>query len=168
MGKKSEENVKKIICFLFLASCFLLLSSCAHPVAEGKDKIVSTLSQNFDADANTAYSAIRWALKTSGYAINSEDLQNGIITSGWLAGKADSFYVAPFGHKDYGVNGAYYRLEFTIIPEGGETKIEISSRVKSVLAHLKSSEIEEKKILKKIGDYLRNPEIRVTNVGIEE
>lgn len=147
--------------------CFTL--SCAHPAFEAVEKTTATVSRTFETNANEAYYAIRWALKTSGYSITSEDLENGVVTSGWLSSKADSHYVAPFGRKDFGVNGAYYRLEIKLVPDGSSTtKIEITSRVKSMLAQLKSSEIEERKILNMVADYLRKPDIRVTNIGVEE
>jgi len=157
--------------YLFLCLCLfasLLLSSCAHPMLEAKEYTATTVSKTFKTDANGAYAAVRSVLKTNGYAITAEDLQNGIVTSGWRASTADSHYVAPFGHRDYGVNGAYFKLEIRLIPDGSSTRVEIASKVKSIVAHLKSSEIEEKKILSKVGDYLRGPDIRLTNIGIDE
>lgn len=159
--------MKKRCIFAFFVLTFAL--SCAHPTFEAREKTTATVSMSFETNANDAYYAVRWALKTSGYSITEENLQDGIVTSGWRPSTADSHYLDPFGgHRDYGVNGAYFRLEAKLIPEGSMTRVEISSRVKSMIAHLKSSEIEERKILDKISDYLRKPDIRVTNIGIEE
>lgn len=166
--------MKKIIIFavfLQLTAYNLLLSSCSQPAFDAKESTTASVSRTFESDANQAYYAVRWALKTSGYSIINEDLQNGVLTSGWRPSTVDSHYVDPFGRKDYGVNGAYFKLEVKIMPNEGssnKTKIEISSRVKSMMAHLKSSEIEEKKILGKVADYLRKADIRVTNLGAEE
>ncbi|MBI2341187.1 MAG: hypothetical protein HYU98_00425 [Deltaproteobacteria bacterium] len=155
---------------IFFLMPVLLFVSCAHPLYEAREFPNKTVSKTFETDANQAYSAIRWALKTSGYAIINENLEEGIVTSGWLPTKADSHYLEPFGHPDYGVNGAYYRLEVKIIPEdvGSKTRVEIVSRVRSMMAQLKSSEIEEKKILNMVSDYLRKPDIHLTNIGLEE
>ncbi len=151
---------------------FGISASCAHPMMEGKKYTVATVSRSFAGDANHAYEAVRWALKTTGYNIIKEDLDNGVITSGWLPSGVDSFYIAPFGeeHKDYGVNGSYYRLEIKLTPDAGgaRTTVDVTSQVKSMAIHLKSSEVEERKILKKIADYLRGEDIKLTNIGVEE
>ncbi|PIR16481.1 MAG: hypothetical protein COV46_08060 [Deltaproteobacteria bacterium CG11_big_fil_rev_8_21_14_0_20_49_13] len=169
-GSRRPEAGLIHLTFLFLASCVLLHSSCADPSIHASEREVATVSRIFNATPNDAYYAVRWALKTDGYNINKEDLDNGMVVSGWLPSKVDSFYIDPFGpeHKDYGTNGAYYRLSIKITPEDGKTKVEVTSLVKSIVPHLRSSEIQEKKVLRKMADYLRKADIDVTNVGIEE
>ncbi len=146
-------------------------SACSKPMAEAKERSLVKVARTFNTDANEAYYAVRWALKTSGYSITNEDLQNGVVMSSWLPSKVDSFYVDPWGgHPDFGADGAYYRLEVKIVPtdDSGKTRVEVISHVKSLIAHLHSSQIYEKKILSKVSDYLRNPDLRVTNIGAEE
>jgi hypothetical protein len=166
---KTNQAILKVSGFCFLIPV-LLLFSCAHSMYEAREFANQTVSKTFETDANHAYLAIRWALKTSGYSIINENLEEGIVTSGWLPTKVDSHYLEPFGHPDYGVNGAYYGLEVKIIPEdvGSKTRVEIISHVRSMMAQLKSSEIEEKKILNMVSDYLRKPDIHLTNIGLEE
>ena len=159
-----------IVISFVIGTWSLVISSCAHPMFEAKEKTTTTVSRAFDTDANEAYQAVRWALKTSGYSITGEDLQNGVVTSGWLPTTVDSHYVDPFGgHRDYGVNGAYFMLEVKIVPmDSGQTDVQISSRVKGMMAHLRSSKVQEGSVLNKVSDYLRKPDIRVTNLGVEE
>lgn len=161
--------MNKNIALAVVMAVFVLSASCAKPMLDAKTHQMPNVSRDFKTDANQAYYAVRWALKTNGYAIANEDLQNGIITSGWLDSPVDAFYTTPFGHRDYGANGAYYQLVINIVPQdGGMTKVEITSRVKSIVSHLQSSGKVEKKILKKISDYLRTSDINVTNIGMEE
>lgn len=170
---KNASNMLLFAVFSFLLFPFaLIFSSCAHPMAEGKDYTMTTISKTFASDANKAYEGVRWALKTGGYAITNENLTDGIITSGWLPSGVDSFYLDTFGeyHRNYGVNSSYYKLVVKILPDSGanRTKIEITSHVKSMMAHLKSSGKVEHKVMKKIADYLRGSDITLTNIGIEE
>ncbi len=147
----------------------LVISGCAHPAYEGREVTTETFSRQFTTDANQAYYGVRWALKTDGYAITEEDLQNGMVKTGWLATKVDSHYMNVFGRRDYGVNGGYYMLDVQLTPlDGGQTEVSVTSHVRSMMSNLKSSGIEEKKILKRIADYLRSPNVKVTNIGIEE
>lgn len=153
---------------LLLVCLAVFFAACAHPMFEARKTVMPKVSKTFNTSANEAYNAVRWALKTGGYNVAGEDLKNGVVTSSWLASKVDSFYIAPFGHPDYGVNGSYYQLEIFIVPEDGKTRIDVVPHVKSVVAHFKSSGIEEKKVLDKVADYLRTSDIRLTNLGLEE
>jgi len=159
-------RLRNIIVLVIMAG---FVSACAKPAIHAREQVMEKVSRSFSTDANQAYYAVRAALKASGYFISSEDLQDGVIKSSWVRSKADSFYVAPFGHVDYIADGAYYRLQVNIIPKDGVSKvdIEVASHVKSVSSHLHSSGIYEKKVLEKIADYLRPSDIDVTNVGIE-
>lgn len=162
--------MKKHITSYLLLLAPVLFHSCATPAIQAKEQTMPGISRTFDATPNDAYYAVRWALKTDGYNITKEDLDNGIVVSSWLASKVDSFYIDPFGpeHKDYGVNGAYYKLEVKITPDGGKTRVEVVPHVKCIYPNLKSSHKEEKRVLKRVADYLRKPDINVTNIGIEE
>ena len=163
--------MKKIALLAVMLVAAISLSSCSHPMAEAKERALVKVARTYNTDANEAYYAVRWALKTSGYSITSENLQDGVVMSSWLASKVDSFYVDPWGgHPDFGADGAYYRLEVRIVPtdDSSKTRVEVISHVKSLIAHLHSSEIYEKKILSKVSDYLRNPDLKVTNLGAEE
>lgn len=126
--------------------------------------------QKYSAGANEIYYALRWALKTYGYPIAEEDFQNGVIKTRYVSVRAHSHYIEVFGRKDYGVSGAYHQLEVRLQPQGsgGQTEVQIGSRVQAVVSNLKSNGSEEKMILAKISDYLRSPTVPVTNLGVQE
>ena len=153
-----------------LLVCAALLGGCATASISAKEQIMEKVGKTYKADANQTYYAVRWALKECGYTITTEDLQNGTVKSGWVDSKADSFYLNPFGHPDYGANGAYYMLELNINPEEGTgmTRVDVTAHVKSMQRRLHSSKAVEKKVLKKVTEYLRKPDIELTNIGIEE
>lgn len=126
------------------------------------------IKQEFAASPNDIYYALRWALRSHGYPIAEEDLQNGVIKTRYVPVKSNSHYVDVFGRPDYGVNGAYHQLELRLVPHNGKTEVQIGSRIQSVVANLKSTGGEEKMILGKITDYLRSPNAQVTNLGVQE
>jgi hypothetical protein len=146
----------------------LISAACAKPLATGKQYSTEPVKELFKTDTNEAYYAVRWALNTSDYPIEEQDLKEGILVTRFVSTKADSHYVPLFGKKDFGVNGAYYRLRVMIQPSGGNVEVSVLTEVKSLMPNLKSSYYEEERILKKIGDYVRSPNARVTNIGVEE
>lgn len=131
-------------------------------------KSVEYESRDYAAGANDIYYAVRWALVECGYPVANENLPDGIITTAWVPVKSDSHYVDVFGRPDYGVTNSYHQLEVQVVPEGGRTTVKVGSRFKSMLAYLKSSGFEERKVLDRIGDRLRKAEPTVTNLGIDE
>lgn len=155
----------------FFACLFLLffVSSCAKPLASAKvAKDVEYASRDYAASANDIYYAMRWALVECGYPTSNENLQDGVITTAWVPVKSSSHYVDTFGRPDYGVTNSYHQLEIQVVPDGGRTTVKVGSRVKTLVARLKSSGTEEKKILDSIGTRLRKSEPTLTNLGIDE
>jgi len=174
--KKTEDRNRKsegrFFCFLSsvlcpLLSVLFLLSSCAKPMVVAKPKALKMQSRTFLHEPNDVYQALQWAMKTNGYPVDVDDKQSGYVTSRWVPTKSDSHYMSVFGRKDYGANGAYYRLEINIAPEGGETRVEITSNIQAVVTDMHSSGREEKMILDKISDYFREAGTQVTNVGLQ-
>ena len=97
-------------------------------------------SRTFNATANEIYEAVKWALKTHDYPIESEDLKEGVLVTRWVPVGADSHAVKLFRRSDYGVTGAYHKLELHVVPQGeSETKLEVGSRVQSLLVGLEST-----------------------------
>lgn len=166
----SSKHYKLALLSVVLISGAVLLSACANPSVHAREQVMNKVSRTFNADANKTYYAVRSSLKDGGYPITLEDLKNGVIKTGWRASKADSFYLNPFGHTDYGANGAYYMFEINIVPDdsGSRVAVDVISHVKSMASPLLTSEIYEKKLLKKIAEYLRPADIDVTNIGIIE
>lgn len=155
---------------------WLMIAALAAGILGGCTKVFRTATpttpqifkKRYEAAPNDLYYALRWALKTYGYPIAEEDLQNGIIKSRYVPVKAASHYIAVFGRQDYGVSGAYHQLEVRLLPAGAQTEVQIGSRIQGVVSKLQSSGREEKMIFSKVGDYLRDPGIQVTNQGVRE
>lgn len=141
---------------------------CAKGLFSAETKRTPLYAEHFSADANKTYYAIRWALDREGYAVVEENLAKGNITTTWRSTTADSHYIPVFSRRDFGVNGAYYRLDFNVVPDGSRTRVEIVTIAKTMVETLQSSGIEEKKIFKRMGDFLRSSDIEVSNVGLEE
>lgn len=125
-------------------------------------------SKTYNASPNECYYAIRWALKINGYPLAHENLPGGILTTTWQPVTSDSHYLEPFASRDYGVTGAYHQLEVRVVPRDNKTKVDVGSRVKSVATGLKTSGVEEEKVLAQIGNYLRSSEPVLSNDGIAE
>jgi len=148
----------------------VVAGACNKPFLRAKtSKNVEFESKEFNATANDCYYALRYAFKVNGYMMGSENLRDGILTTTWEPVTSDSHYLQVFDSRDYGVTGAYYQLEVRVVPRGNDrTKLEVGSRVESVASGLKSSGVEERKILATVGNYLRKHEPVMTNEGIEE
>ncbi|MFA4974872.1 MAG: hypothetical protein WC683_19900 [bacterium] len=147
----------------------LACGSCSKPMVTGRvTPDVRYFSRDYASNPNDTYYAVRWALKETGYPVEGEDLPGGVITTKWLPVTSDSHYVEVFGEPDYGVTNSYYQIEVHISSDSGRTVVEVGARAKTVAHNLKSSGVEERKVLARIGDYLRSGEPNVTNLGINE
>jgi len=155
--------------FLSLACLLFVASSCSKPLASAKVREGSPpLGASFAAVPNDIYYAAKWAMAEAGYPVAVENLQDGILESSWKPVTSDSHYIPLFERKDYGVTNSYHQLVVRIIPAGGRTDVEVSSSVKSLVANIKSSRIEERRVLTGIGDFLRKQEPALTNLGVDE
>lgn len=151
------------------ALLLFLLPSCSKPMADAKvAKDVEYVSRDYAADANDIYYAVRWALVECAYPLANENMQDGIITTAWVPITSNSHYVEIFGRRDFGVTNSYHQIEIQVVPEDGRTRVKSGSRFKTMVANMKSSGVEERKILDRIGDRLRKTEPEVTNLGIDE
>lgn len=147
----------------------MAIASCTKPLASAiVQPDINFASRDFAAVPNDIYYAVRAALQKEGYGVASENLQGGVIESNWVPVTSDSHYMPIFGRRDYGVTNSYHQLEIQIVPMGGRTEVKVGSRAKTLVASLKSSGIEERKILDDIGDALRKSEPPLTNLGTEE
>lgn len=154
-------------CFLFFVFC--LASGCTKVYRTAQPTQPKFIKRNFSNSPNDLYYALRWALRTYGYPIAEEDLQNGVIRSHYVPVKAYSHYVRAFlDREDYGASGAYHQLEVRLVPQEGETLVQIGSRIQSVATPMVSRGTEENMILKKVADYLRSSDVQVTNIGLRQ
>lgn len=148
----------------------VIAGACNKPFLRAKtSKNVEFESKVFNATPNDCYYALRYAFKVNGYSMGSENLMDGVLTTTWTPVTSDSHYMQVFDSRDYGVTGSYHQLEARVVPRGQDnTKLEVASRVKGVASNVKSSGVEERRILATVGDYLRKHEPEITNEGIEE
>jgi hypothetical protein len=142
---------------------------CSGAIVNAKvSKKVDYYSKTFKASPNECYYALRWALKINGYPVAKEDLPAGIIKTVWRPVTSDSHFLPVFDSKDYGATGAYHQLEVKVVPRGSKTKVEVGSRLKTIAPNMKSSGVEERRVLAQVGDYLRSHEPMISNEGISE
>jgi uncharacterized lipoprotein len=152
---------------LVIASAFL--AGCSKPMAEARIvKNIDYQTDDYAAQPNDVYYAIRNAFARNGYTVASENLAEGVITSTWQPTTSDSHYFPVFGRRDLGAINSYYQLEVQVAPDSGRTRVKVGTRVKSLVSNLTSTGIEEGKILAGVGDSLRKAEPTVTNLGISE
>jgi hypothetical protein len=155
---------------LLCAFSFVLIAGCVTPLATGRLMTTKPVSKVIPADPNTVYYAIRWALDERGYPVGHEDLTGGVIESKWVPVGAGSHYVEIFKQTDFGgADSAYYKLVMRIIPQdGGRSKLEVSTAVKSIVNCMKSTGDKEREIIEKVLEYARIGDVEVTNLGVEE
>lgn len=144
---------------------FLAAVGCTKTFSVAKPKNLPAYRATFSASPNDLYYALRWALTANDYPIAVEDFQNGVITSRYVAVSASSHYLDVFGRRDFGVTNSYHQLEVRLTPKGEKTIVTLHSRIQGVAQPLRSTGEEEKKILAKIGDYLRKNTVQITNLG---
>lgn len=157
----------KLSVFLVLISA-ITLSSCGKPRLFGKEQEIAPVSQSFPIDTKSALTAVKESLQYNGYAIQSSDDAKGVLETHWQPSTSDSHYVDFFQRKDRGTTGSYYKLVIKVSPKGqADSVVEVSNVAKSIVSNLKSTGMEEEKILTKVGDYTRKSNIEVTNVGLQ-
>jgi hypothetical protein len=158
--------MKKIICLL---SVVFVLSSCTKVMIHAQEQKTDTVTKAYAVSCFDAFAGLQETLKLQGYKLLDVDLYNFKITTGWQSVKSDSHYMELFKRADYAASsGAYYKIEAVVEPDGTNSRVAITTVVKSVAGPLKSSRVIEKKVFSKLSDQLRGGNIDVTNVGMAE
>ncbi|MFH1653011.1 MAG: hypothetical protein ABIE74_03045 [Pseudomonadota bacterium] len=146
-----------------------IFASCAKPLMSAKvNKNVVYISKSVSAPKDKVFEAATQAMGSGGYSIAVSDKKSGHIESVWVASTSDSHYLELFDRRDYGVTGTYHQLVVDISDDDGKTLVKVGSRIKTLAGGIKSSKIEEKSFLKRLGDFLRKGEPGITNLGITE
>jgi hypothetical protein len=145
-------------------------ASCTKVLVHGRDKDMDPVTQLYSTSPEVAYKTGKEALIRLGYKIENEDDKTGTLITNWNSTKATSHYVDLFDRKDYGTVGAYYRLKLQVTEStAGKTQVAVSAPVRSLITgRMRTSNREEKKVLKKIRDLLRSDDFEMTNVGVED
>jgi hypothetical protein len=167
--KKNTKQNTALISFLALFFIFQVgFTGCAKKLIYGKNFYTTPVYKYYTADKKIAFDSVHEMLKDMGYQILRRDPERGQIITGWRPTGADSHYIEVFDRKDYGIaDGAYYQVIVDIADSGLETKVAISTQVKSIAGPLESSGIIENKVLKELENVFRAPKIELTNIGVE-
>lgn len=161
---------KSSLAILLVFSWFSLTGElCTKEIVTAKDYTTQPYKAYFKTSKQNTAETITKVLKAQGFEIISGDTSGSKIVTGWRPVKSDSHYYNFFGRKDYGLtDGAYYQVMVDFFDQTAETKVLISTKVKTITGKLNSSGNLERSILTKAADHLRSPQIEITNVGVKE
>lgn len=163
-------RMKKIIFrLLTLISAILFFSAgmCTKVAVYGTDTNTDAVVKIYNADLYSSADRIQKAIESLGYAVTRADDTVTRFTTAWKLAPPDSHYSSYFNRKDFSASlGAYYQLVVEVTDLSPRLRVSVSTQVKSVAGKLTSANVLEKKILARIDDFLRSPQIEMTNVGV--
>ncbi|MBI4367623.1 MAG: hypothetical protein HY543_12475 [Deltaproteobacteria bacterium] len=167
MSKRVSAFVRQCVSHGSLLLLFVC-GGCAKPMIRANARMLTPITRTFSADPNRVYYAIRWALAAQRYPVARENLPEGIVTTAWLPTTSDSHFIRPFQSRDFGVVPGYHQIEIRVEPEGGASRVSVTSRLKGIVAYMESSHRAERAVLDEIAHYLHSGDLGVTNLGAEE
>ncbi len=146
-----------------------LTAACTKVVVRADETKTAPVTKKFSADVASVFQKSRETLNQLGYSLLNADEMSSVLETRWMPTTSDSHYLALFGRRDYSASqGGYYKLVITAEQQGNYAGVTVYTALKTVAGKLDSSEVVEKRFLKKLGDALRRPQIEVNNVGMEE
>jgi len=144
-------------------------ASCTKVIAYGVDHHTPAVSHSYSSNVTTVLQQAQDALKSLGYNVLRVDESRNRITTGWEPTKSDSHYMLLFQRRDYAASsGSYYQLIVDIHSDGPKVNVAASTIVKSIAGRLSSSKELENKFLGRLDNFMRSPQIEMTNVGVKE
>jgi hypothetical protein len=162
-------HIKKTFLTIILIGLWMSTTGqlCTKELAHGKNYTTAPVKQYYVSDLASVTKNVQRILQENGFEVLSVDESRGRITTGWRPTGVDSHYCNFFGRRDYGASdGAYYQLTADMSDENSKIKVNLSTTVKSLVGKMESSGVVERKIFTKLDDYLRSPQIEMTNVGV--
>ncbi len=156
---------------LSLGFILLVLSSpaCTKVIAYGAVSETKPVTHTYLSNIQTTQKQTQRALVSLGYQIMDTDESRNRILTGWVPTTSDSHYLEYFNRRDYGAGaGSYYQLVADVFQEGNQVKVSVCTTIKSISGKLTSSRVVEKRLLAKLDDFMRSPQIVITNVGMQE
>ncbi|MBF0107395.1 MAG: hypothetical protein HQM16_18955 [Deltaproteobacteria bacterium] len=154
---------------LFVLSVSLSAAMCTKVVTYAKDHRTEAIAHSYSTNIPIAMQQTQVALKSLGYNVQGVDWSTNQITTGWRPVTSDSHYMNLFNRRDYSANsGSYYQLVATCSQESHKVGVSVYTVVKSLTGNLSSSMVVEKKFLGRLDDFMRSPQIEITNVGLTE
>lgn len=156
----------KHISFLFV---ILFAVNCTKVVTYSTTVTTAPIEKSYSTSIYVAMEKTKKAFESLGYeVIRVEESQNQIVT-GWRPTLSNSHYLDLFKRPDYSANaGAYYQMVADISEQNNRVKVVVYTNVKSVVGNLVSSKVLENKFFDRLGDFIRSPQIEITNVGMTE
>lgn len=141
---------------------------CTKVVTYGATNYTTPVEHRYSADMATVTRQTQRALETLGYEVLSVDESRNRITAGWKPTTSDSHHFLLFDRQDFSAaTGSYYQLIADLVQDGSVVRVSLSTAVQSVAGKLSSSKVEENRVLTRLDDYLRSPQILMTNVGVQ-
>lgn len=164
---KINTNLKIFI--LLGIGVLLSAQTCTMKLVRGRDYYTQPRTQSFEVGMTEMMDVVKKTLDKEGFQIFSINKEQKRFITGWLPVEADSHYLYIFNRKDYGLtDGSYYQLYADLSQEGQKVKVALSTKVKTIVGQLESSHKVERRLLRQIEDYVRAPQLDMTNVGTEK
>lgn len=158
--------MKKILSSLILFAIMMWAQACTKVVVYGSDNVTDAVSRRYTASKTELFAQCIRALDQMGYNLDEIREEQGQIVTGWRATTSNSHYLKLFGHKDFSASaGTYYQLMVRVEENGPHASVDVNTRVKSISGKLSSFQSVEKSFLAKLSDFMRSPQIEITNVG---
>ncbi|OVE81699.1 hypothetical protein BVY03_02890 [bacterium K02(2017)] len=162
---KPIQTIISLIVIAWLSSSAM----CTKVVTYAKDYQTDSIDHSYSSNTAIALRQSQRALESLGYEISRVDETRFNIITGWLPTKSDSHYMPLFKRRDYSANaGAYYKLVVSISTDANKIKVSVHTIIKAISGKLKSSYVLENKFLKRLDNFMRSPQIEMTNVGVKE
>ena len=162
--------MKNIFFKLLAAVCgflFLTASLCTKVAVYGTDTRTDAVFKIYNADLYSSADRVQKAIESLGYTVTRADDTTTRFTTAWSLVPPDSHYMNLFGRKDFSASqGSYYQLVVEVTDLSPRMRVSVSTQVKSVSGKLTSANVLENKVLARIDDFLRSPQIELTNVGV--
>lgn len=156
------KSAAVIALFLFLSA-----GMCTKVAVYGTDTNTDAVVKIYNADLYSSADRIQKAIESFGYAVTRVDDMATRFTTAWKLVPPDSHYSGYFNRKDFSASqGSYYQLIVEVTDLSPRLRVSVSTQVKSVAGKLTSAHVLEKKVLARIDDFLRSPQIEMTNVGV--
>lgn len=156
------------VCGLLLLFWSSSAQLCTKVVTYGSTNTTDAIARSYATDMATALNETQKAMQSLGYQVLSVDESRNRVTAGWKPTTSDSHYLGLFGRHDFAAaTGAYYQLTADLSDDNGKVKVTVATTVQSIAGKLSSNQIEEGRFFTRLDDYMRSPQILMTNVGVQ-
>lgn len=161
-----KKNISKLLAFISLL-LFFSAGMCTKVAVYGTDTRTDAVSKIYNADLYSSADRIQKAIESLGYATTRADDTATRFTTAWTSVPPDSHYMNLFNRKDFSASqGSYYQLIVEVTDLSPRMRVSVSTQIKSVSGKLTSARVLENKVLARIDNFLRSPQIEMTNVGV--